>query len=272
MQAREGSTHGYDVVDPTRVSDALGGEPEFRALAESGLGVILDVVPNHMAAVDENVFWRDRREQFFDLDPVTGGHRRFFDVGDLAGVRVEDPEVFAVTHAKVFELVGAGLVDGVRVDHIDGLAEPARYLQWLRDAGVEHVWVEKILETGEPLRPWPVEGTTGYEFLNDATAVFVDPSAEAASPRSRGEPRPFAEVAHEAKLEQATTTFSAEVDWLRRLDDCPSIREVSRCCRCIARTSIPSPARRRPRPSFAAGLPERLRRKSSWRSPRPPSS
>ena len=59
---------------------------------------------------------------------MTGGHRRFFDVGDLAGVRVEDPEVFAVTHAKVFELVGAGLVDGVRVDHIDGLAEPARYL------------------------------------------------------------------------------------------------------------------------------------------------
>src|SRR4051794_777190 len=107
MQAREGSTHGYDVIDPSRVSDALGGESGFRTLAESGLGVILDVVPNHMAAVDENPFWRERREQFFDLDPVTGGHRRFFDVDDLAGVRVEDPEVFAATHAKVVELVGA---------------------------------------------------------------------------------------------------------------------------------------------------------------------
>ena len=270
MQAREGSTHGYDVVDPTRVSDALGGEPEFRALAESGLGVILDVVPNHMAAVDENVFWRDRREQFFDLDPVTGGHRRFFDVGDLAGVRVEDPEVFAVTHAKVFELVGAGLVDGVRVDHIDGLAEPARYLQWLRDAGVEHVWVEKILETGEPLRPWPVEGTTGYEFLNDATAVFVDPSAEAALTALDGNPRPFAEVAHEAKLEQATTTFSAEVDWLRRLDDCPSIREGLALLP-VYRTYVDPVAgtvddldR-----AFAAGLPDPLRRKLLLEEPAP---
>src|ERR1041384_938576 len=75
MQARAGSTHGYDVIDPTRVSDALGGESGFRALAQSGLGVVLDVVPNHMAAVEENPFWRDRREQFFDLDPVTGAHR-----------------------------------------------------------------------------------------------------------------------------------------------------------------------------------------------------
>src|SRR5438128_2972822 len=66
LQAREGSTHGYDVADPTRVSDALGGEEGLRALAGEGLGLVLDVVPNHMAASDENLFWRDpaRREQF----------------------------------------------------------------------------------------------------------------------------------------------------------------------------------------------------------------
>jgi (1->4)-alpha-D-glucan 1-alpha-D-glucosylmutase len=70
MEARDGSTHGYDVVDPTRVSDALGGEEELRALCEAGLGVVLDVVPNHMAAAeDENPFWRDplMRAQFFGL-------------------------------------------------------------------------------------------------------------------------------------------------------------------------------------------------------------
>src|SRR5205809_3352133 len=116
MQARSSSTHGYDVVDPTRVSDELGGEKAFRRLCEAGLGVILDVVPNHMAAdEEENPFWRDRelRARFFDWDPDTGWHRRFFDIGELAGVRVEDPDVFETTHAKVLELVEQGLVDGL---------------------------------------------------------------------------------------------------------------------------------------------------------------
>ena len=90
-----------------------------------------------MAASDENPFWRDEslRPRFFDLDPA-GGHRRFFDIDDLAGVRVEDPEVFATTHAKLLELVAAGVVAGVRVDHVDGLADPGGYLERLRDAGV----------------------------------------------------------------------------------------------------------------------------------------
>src|SRR5690349_5104241 len=83
LQARHGSTHGYDVTDPTRISEDLGGEAEFRALAaaarEAGLGIVLDVVPNHMAATDENPFWRDQREQFFDYDAATGWYRRFFD-------------------------------------------------------------------------------------------------------------------------------------------------------------------------------------------------
>ena len=80
---------------------------------------------------------------------------------------------------KVFELVRDGVVDGLRVDHPDGLADPAGYLARLREAGVQRVWVEKILEPGEPLRDWPVEGTTGYEFANDVTALFVDPAGEA---------------------------------------------------------------------------------------------
>jgi (1->4)-alpha-D-glucan 1-alpha-D-glucosylmutase len=112
LQARHESTHGYDVVDPTCVSNELGGEEELRSLCEAtrgaGLGTILDVVPNHMAtSEDENPFWRDPeiRAKFFDWDRETGWYRRFFDIGELAGVRVEDPEVFEATHAKVLELV-----------------------------------------------------------------------------------------------------------------------------------------------------------------------
>jgi (1->4)-alpha-D-glucan 1-alpha-D-glucosylmutase len=220
LQARTGSTHGYDVVDPRHVSEALGGEDELRRLAGAGLGVVLDIVPNHMAAVDENPFWRDERlrDMYFDVDLKTGFHRRFFDIGELGGVKQEDEEVFWATHAKVIELVRDGTVDGVRVDHPDGLANPADYLERLREAGVEHVWVEKILGPGEELRDWPVEGTTGYEFLNDVTALFVERSAEdaftALYERFTGDTRPWEDIAALSKLEVAVNVFGPE---LRRL-------------------------------------------------------
>src|SRR5690242_19923205 len=92
FQARPGSTHGYDVIDPQRVSDDLGGADGLRALSgaarDAGMGVILDVVPNHMAADDVNRYWADEalRSKFFDVEPSTGVYRRFFDIGDLAGL------------------------------------------------------------------------------------------------------------------------------------------------------------------------------------------
>jgi (1->4)-alpha-D-glucan 1-alpha-D-glucosylmutase len=220
LQAREGSQHGYDVVDPRRISDALGGEDEFRLLAAAGLGVILDIVPNHMAAVDENPFWRDERlrELYFDVDLRTGFHRRFFDVGDLGGLKQEDWEVFWATHAKVIELVRAGVVDGVRVDHPDGLANPAEYFRRLEDAGVEHIWAEKILEPGEELRDWPIEGTTGYEFLNDVLALCVNRDAEETLTSFyedfTGDTRRFEDIVSLSKLEVAVNIFEPE---LRRL-------------------------------------------------------
>ena len=220
MEARRGSTHGYDVVDPTRVSEQLGGEEAFRALAGAGLGVVLDVVPNHMAASDENPFWADpaQRAKVFDWDSATGWYRRFFTIDDLAGVRVEDPDVFELTHRKTLELVADGLVDGLRIDHPDGLADPRRYLERLN---VEHVWVEKILEPGERLRDWPVAGTTGYEFANDVTALFVDPRGEEPLTRSYegliGDGRSFASVAADAKLELARGDLRREVDKLQSL-------------------------------------------------------
>jgi (1->4)-alpha-D-glucan 1-alpha-D-glucosylmutase len=227
LEARAGSTHGYDVIDPERISDALGGERGLRALSAAargaGMGIVLDVVPNHMAADEGNRYWADPelRKRFFDIDPATGRHRRFFDIDDLAGVRQEDPLVFEETHRLVLGLVAEGVVDGLRVDHPDGLADPAGYLGQLRERGAERVWVEKILNPSERLRHWPVTGTVGYEFLNDVAALFVDPAGEreltSLWEQVSGDPRPFGEVAFEARLEQVTTTFGPEVERLARV-------------------------------------------------------
>jgi (1->4)-alpha-D-glucan 1-alpha-D-glucosylmutase len=229
LQARAGSTHGYDVVDPTRISDDLGGENAFRALCDAahgaGLGIVLDIVPNHMATDEANRFWSDPelRRRFFDIDEATGRHRRFFDIDDLAGVRQEDPEVFATTHELVLSLVRDGLIDGLRVDHPDGLADPPTYFARLREGGAERVWIEKILEASEPLREWPVSGTVGYEFLNDVVSLFVDPAAEAPLTdlwrALSGEERPFAEIAEAAKLEQARDPFAKDIERLAAAQD-----------------------------------------------------
>ena len=230
FQARPGSTHGYDVVDPGRFSDSLGGDAGFRALAAdaagAGMGIVLDVVPNHMGAGEANRFWADPglRERFFDIDhggPHPPRHRRFFDIDELAGIRVEDPEVFEAVSGFALSLVGEGLIDGLRVDHPDGLADPAEYLARLRDGGARRVWVEKILDPDERLPDWPVSGTVGYEFLDDVAALFIDPAGEspltALWERVSGDARSFAEVAFEAKLEQALGTFAPEVERLARL-------------------------------------------------------
>ncbi|MFZ0088027.1 MAG: malto-oligosyltrehalose synthase [Solirubrobacteraceae bacterium] len=231
LQARPGSTHGYDVVDPTRISDDLGGEAAFRRLAadahDAGLGIVLDLVPNHMATDDANPFWSDpeRRSRFFDIDPATGRHRRFFDIDDLAGVRQEDPEVFAQTHALVLSLVADGAIDALRIDHPDGLADPLQYFQRLRERGVPTVWIEKILEASEQLPDWPVTGTVGYEFLNDACAVFVDATAETAFSalwhEVSGDGRDFSAFARDAKREQAQGPFAPEIERLASEDEVP---------------------------------------------------
>jgi (1->4)-alpha-D-glucan 1-alpha-D-glucosylmutase len=272
LEAQHGSLHGYDVTDPTRVRGELGGESELRALCDaahaSDLGVLLDIVPNHMATNEqENPYWRDPelRAKFFDWDPRTGWYRRFFDIGELAGVRVEDPEVFAATHAKIFELVGDGAVDGLRIDHPDGLANPREYLERLREHGVTRVWVEKILEPGEPLRDWPVEGTTGYEFANDSTALFVDPAGEepltALYRELTGQSRTFGELADEAKLEVARTTFAQEFDRLRELAPLDGLEESAASLH-VYRTYVePGPGRVDDEDRRAAAVrPDSLRR------------
>ena len=274
--ARSGSTHGYDVVDPTRINPELGGEDAFRslvaALRKRDIGVIIDIVPNHMGvAGGENAWWNDvlahgetsEFARYFDInwremlvlpilgDPLAetlasgalrveqvdgryvleayGEHRlpirdedqataatddiaalidrqhyrlaswrvandelnwrRFFTINDLAGLRAEDPVVFDATHALYFRLYAEGLIDGVRVDHVDGLTDPAGYCRRLRarldsierpaDAppGPAYIVIEKILADGEPLSTdWGVDGTSGYDFMEQVTALLHAPA------------------------------------------------------------------------------------------------
>ncbi|MFD9394540.1 malto-oligosyltrehalose synthase [Streptomyces sp. NPDC060000] len=257
LESVPGSPHGYDVVDPTRVRAELGGEEGLRALSrtarEHGLGLVVDIVPNHMAMAPRHnrALWEVLREgprspyaRWFDIDwetpggqvllPVLGGpvgtelehlrvdgevlryydhvlplregteklplprlldaqwyrpvwwrlartelnYRRFFSISELIGVRVEDPEVFEATHGTILRLLHEGVVDGLRVDHPDGLADPDAYLERLHAAsGGRWTVVEKILADGERLPDsWPVAGTTGYDALRHVDGLFTDPA------------------------------------------------------------------------------------------------
>jgi (1->4)-alpha-D-glucan 1-alpha-D-glucosylmutase len=260
LTAAEGSTHGYDVVDPTTVSAALGGADGLarlsRAARARGMGVVVDIVPNHVGVDDprQNPWWWDvlthgRESSFssyFDIDwtldadgrivlPVLGsdddveslivdgdvlrlhsrawpiapgtgagsgvdvhdrqhyrlvgwrhnvcGYRRFFSITSLAGLRQEDRAVFDATHVEVARWFAEDLVDGVRIDHPDGLSNPAGYLGWLREITGPDAWIviEKILAVDEPLEPTlPVAGTTGYDALREIGGLFVDPTGKRA--------------------------------------------------------------------------------------------
>jgi len=268
LRSAEGSTHGYDTVDHAHIDEARGGQAGFdrfvAALHEHGLGLVLDLVPNHMGVEDPAAapWWWDVLQHgqqsahagAFDVDwefgsgkvriPVLGSaddveklevvaggeggdgaaelryydnrfpiapgtesgtpqevharqhyelvdwrradsdlnYRRFFAINTLAGLRVEDPAVFDATHELVLQLVRDGAVDGLRIDHPDGLADPKGYLDRLAEAsGNRWTVVEKILEPGEELPAgWATAGTTGYDALTEVDRVLVDPVGEPA--------------------------------------------------------------------------------------------
>jgi len=149
-------------------------------------------------------------------------YRRFFDVNELAALRVEEPSVFEVLHALPLRLAREGLVDGFRIDHVDGLLDPLDYLSRL--PAELYVVVEKILVGGEALRPeWPVQGTTGYDFLNAAAALIVEPGSRAAlgevCSRFTETQGRFADVVYDCKKLVLEVSLSAELTVLaRRLD------------------------------------------------------
>jgi (1->4)-alpha-D-glucan 1-alpha-D-glucosylmutase len=274
LRAVPGSAHGYDVVDHDGVSERLGGEEGFRAMAAKlrahGLGIVVDIVPNHMALpTPENLnkaLWDVLRDgadspyaRWFDVDwsegalvlPVLGAagdearpdgdvlryhehvfprdgrfrltywreqelnYRRFFDISTLIGLRAEDPEVFERTHAVPLRLLAEGLIDGLRVDHPDGLADPRGYLRRLAR---HRTWVvaEKILIGEEELpADWPCAGTTGYDALGMVGGLFADPAGERPLTetyvRLTGGPAGFGEVEREAKRFAAERLLVPEV-------------------------------------------------------------
>jgi (1->4)-alpha-D-glucan 1-alpha-D-glucosylmutase len=150
-------------------------------------------------------------------------YRRFFDITTLAGVRVEDPQVFADTHRLILRMVRDGSVDGLRIDHVDGLADPEGYLRRLHEAsGGCYTVVEKILEPGEDLpSSWPVAGTSGYDFLNAVNQLFVDQAGREAMlgwyTWFTGESADWAETARAAKLQVMRDSLAAEVERLTGL-------------------------------------------------------
>ena len=364
LRARKGSTHGYDIVDAHALNPELGTDGDFAelhgALDRREMGLLLDIVPNHMAASHENPWWvsllengpQSRYLHYFDIDwrddkvllPVLGrpygealeakelqvgfdrdgfflsyydkrfplaphsyrivleqclpivpaegvgsevrdlvqnqtvtansrflkdtlcrlrddspefrkaldealaalnsdpdlldrvigaqwyrlafwrvasetiNYRRFFDVTDLVGMRVENPEVFEMRNQVVLEWITQGKVTGVRIDHIDGLYDPINYLNKLQSrlGGPFYVTVEKILEHGEPLpRSLTCAGTTGYDFLDTANAVFVEPAGLDALTsiyhRFTGLTAPYEDVVYEKKKQAIEQLFFGEM-------------------------------------------------------------
>lgn len=148
-------------------------------------------------------------------------YRRFFDLNELAAIRMEHQPAFDDTHRLVFELVDRGLIDGLRVDHVDGLRDPKAYLEAVaRRLPGTPIWVEKILAADETLPGWPVRGTTGYDFAAAVEGLFYDEPGRrqllAANPEVTGVADDFATVAFEARRSVAEVAFEADVDALAR--------------------------------------------------------
>jgi (1->4)-alpha-D-glucan 1-alpha-D-glucosylmutase len=247
LKAHKGSLHGYDMVDPSNINPELGSEAGFDALVsklkDHEMGLMLDIVPNHMAASLENPWWRDVAEKgtdspyarYFDMDWLAfgndkskhTGHRRFFDIGDLVGIRVEDYPVFEAVHSLVLRLASEHKITGLRIDHIDGLYDPLEYLLRLqqkiaqqagnnKEGASFYVVVEKILSGDEALpEEWSVFGTTGYDFINMENAIFVDnDGAQALNEiysRFTGLEAAFSDVVYEKKKQVIAELFPEEI-------------------------------------------------------------
>ncbi|WP_395014702.1 malto-oligosyltrehalose synthase [Dongia sp.] len=309
LSARPGSTHGYDTVDPGAINPELGGAAGLdrlsQALRRHEMGLIIDIVPNHMAAVAENPWWwdvlrlgrasrhadhfdiewadsdpelrgkvllpclGDRLEaclergeislaeaggervlryfdQCFPVDPRSQGSapsallqqqnyvlaswreaatrinwRRFFDINQLVALRMDRHAVFDDYHRLILDLSRQGVVDGVRVDHVDGLADPIGYCRRLRAALGPEVYlvIEKILHADERLSAdWPIHGTSGYDFMDEVSAVLHDPAGEVTLTglwqSLSGDRRAFAAVAADARREILDRLFPRQRDRL----------------------------------------------------------
>ncbi len=183
----------------------------------------IDAVNHHIDALDELLNQQKYRLAYWRTADQELGYRRFFDVNTLIGVRVGREHVFDATHARILEWLRTNLLDGVRVDHVDGLREPLRYFERLRTRA-PGAWIvgEKILEPGEFLRKeWPIDGTSGYDFMNVCNALLVRTEGlrelTGIYHNFTAEPVEFAEVAHEKKLNVLHEGLGSDVNRLANL-------------------------------------------------------
>ncbi|OCX63155.1 malto-oligosyltrehalose synthase [Thioclava sp. SK-1] len=174
--------------------------------------------PSQILAVLQRQIWQ---LSYWEQERDAISHRRFFNITGLIGLRVEDDQVFADAHALTFDLIDAGLVHGLRVDHIDGLADPTAYCVKLRERVGEHVpiWVEKILTDDEPLpQEWPVDGTTGYEAGRQIARILTPVAGlqrlDLAWRAATGETGDFHTAVMQAKSEIIVQELAAELHQL----------------------------------------------------------
>ena len=192
-------------------------------------------VPESFGAMHRLLERQSYRLSYWRVAASDVNYRRFFDIDSLAGVRIENPAVFERTHALIFDLVDRGLIQGLRIDHIDGLADPKAYAAALQRAiGPDfYVVAEKILEPGEALRPWALSGTTGYEMLNFLDGVFVDVGQERTFDRlyreSTGFEGTYEEALLAAKRQVLLESFSSELESL--VSDMKRIADANRLTR-----------------------------------------
>jgi len=334
LAARPGSMHGYDTIDPSRINPELGGSDGLArfsdALRRLDMGLIVDIVPNHMAAAPENPWWWDvqlrgrasRYATFFDIDwedpdpelhgrlllPVLGDRlevciergelklecegglsvvryhdqrfpidpatladdsakaggealhrllqkqhyrlshwreaawridwRRFFDINQLVALCMDRAPVFDACHALILDLVRDRVIDGVRVDHVDGLAAPIAYCGQLRGALRQaghgrdpYLVIEKILASDEALNAnWAVDGTTGYDFMDRVSALFHDPKGAmtltALWQETSGDTRDFDAVAVAARCEILQRLFPKQLERLAAMTRVAAATEI----------------------------------------------
>jgi (1->4)-alpha-D-glucan 1-alpha-D-glucosylmutase len=197
-------------------------------------------------ALDEFLNQQSYRLAYWKTADQQLGYRRFFDVNTLIGLRVEREYVFEETHALILKWLGQGVIDGVRVDHPDGLRDPLEYFQRLREhAPNAYIVGEKILARGEFLRDkWPIQGTSGYDFLNMTAGLLVDPEGmrrlDKVYGKFTGEPTHFPSIAHDKKVGVQQEALGSDVNRLTNLfvDICESNREQRDFTRAEVRRAI----------------------------------
>jgi (1->4)-alpha-D-glucan 1-alpha-D-glucosylmutase len=214
----------------TQLAALVSERPEVRAALENSLARF-DGQPGEAASwreLDELIQQQHWRVAHFRVAADDINYRRFFNINDLAGLRTEVVEVFEHVHHRMLRLVRDGVIDGLRIDHIDGMFDPKAYLRRLQRRlaarrGGRHFYlvVEKILTPHERLRAdWPVDGTTGYDFLNQLLGLLIDASAESAFTNCyiefTGERRAFADIAHLCKLHIMDNEMASELNVLAR--------------------------------------------------------